>query len=350
MPLHVAGNVLAELLHIHRALGPGPDHAHIPADDVDELRQLVHRELAQDSAQTGLAGVVRGGPARPARLRVGAHGAKFDHGEGAGVQAHALLNVEHRAGGFQLDKQGDEQHEGGEEDQGGDGDGQVIGPFQRKPPPAQGHIAHRQQGQPRQVADRDLGGHDLKHVREDLDAHLLPFAQGDDAHQFAMGRLGQADDHLVDPVLFDDFGDIGGQSQARRIRHANLLAVGLDIAHHLMPGIVRALQFLDEHPPNVAAAHHQHLLTPHPATLQKMDEHVEAPASQGEESDAQSPARQQEAAGEGRHARIDPIGQEKDHRGQGHQEGEGDRPHRLGEDIEKAGRALPVIAPAQVGD
>ncbi len=48
VPQHVPGHGLPEPLDEHGALGPRPDHAHLPAEDVDELRQLVQAETAQE--------------------------------------------------------------------------------------------------------------------------------------------------------------------------------------------------------------------------------------------------------------------------------------------------------------
>ena len=56
----VAGEFLAELLHEVRTFGPRPDQAHVSAQHVPQLRQLVQRRAAQQICRCGL---IRSSPA-----------------------------------------------------------------------------------------------------------------------------------------------------------------------------------------------------------------------------------------------------------------------------------------------
>src|SRR3990172_7897229 len=62
VPQHVARHGPPEPLHEHRPLGPRPDDAHLAAEDVDELRQLVEAEAPGKGADRRGPG---GGPPRP---------------------------------------------------------------------------------------------------------------------------------------------------------------------------------------------------------------------------------------------------------------------------------------------
>src|SRR5262245_3955215 len=97
VPQHVAGDGPAELLDEEWALRSGTDDAHLAAQDVHELGQLVEAEPAQDRAERHATRIVRGCPHRPApRLRIDAHGAQLEHAEPLAVEPHPLLPVEHR--------------------------------------------------------------------------------------------------------------------------------------------------------------------------------------------------------------------------------------------------------------
>src|SRR5260370_34413314 len=79
VPIVVAVDALAEPLHEEGPFRPGTDQRHVALDDAPQLRQLIERQSAQDSAYGGDAGVVLDGPAgvavvaappRPALRRV----------------------------------------------------------------------------------------------------------------------------------------------------------------------------------------------------------------------------------------------------------------------------------------
>jgi hypothetical protein len=111
----------------------GADDAHVPLEDIEQLRNLVQRPVAQEVAYASDAGIVLG-YLQPQALVLGAH----DHGtelvaaEDLAVLAHPLLDVEHRATVVELDGQGDEGHEGGEQGQYSQGDDDVEGTLESK--------------------------------------------------------------------------------------------------------------------------------------------------------------------------------------------------------------------------
>src|SRR5213596_762094 len=100
---HVPGHPAAELLDEARALGARADEAHLTAQDVPELRQLVQAEAPEERPEPRAPRVVRPRPdGAGLALGVHAHRAELEHLEGAPVQPHPLLAVEDGAGGGEL--------------------------------------------------------------------------------------------------------------------------------------------------------------------------------------------------------------------------------------------------------
>src|SRR5437764_12708075 len=66
--LLVERNLLRQLLDEERAFRTRPDEAHVAADDVPQLRQLVEAGLADEAADAGDAVVAVAGPDRRAAL------------------------------------------------------------------------------------------------------------------------------------------------------------------------------------------------------------------------------------------------------------------------------------------
>ncbi len=105
------------LLDVARHLRPRTDQAHRPAQNVDQLGQLVDLRAAQQRAHARnarVAGDRQLGTA--ARGRVG-HRAELEDAEDLAVAPHALLAIEHRAGRIQLDADRHHQHRQGEHGQ-----------------------------------------------------------------------------------------------------------------------------------------------------------------------------------------------------------------------------------------
>jgi hypothetical protein len=106
-----------------RDQGPRADEAHLAAQDVDQLRQLVDRGPAQKAADArdprvladlehdAVVGLVELGELGLARLRVGEHRTELEDRELVAVAAHASLTEEHRAARVELDRDrdGDQQ-------------------------------------------------------------------------------------------------------------------------------------------------------------------------------------------------------------------------------------------------
>ena len=98
--------------------GARADDAHVSLQDIEQLWNLVQGPVAQEAAHASDAGIVFG-HFQPQALVLSAdhHGAELVAAKGLAIFAHPLLDVEHRATVIELDGQGDEGHEGGENDQ-----------------------------------------------------------------------------------------------------------------------------------------------------------------------------------------------------------------------------------------
>ena len=103
-----AVRVLVEALHLLDRQGPGSHEAHLAAQDVPELRQLVEAVAAEEATERGDARVVGDledgtlhlvavGEAGLELLGIEAHRAELDHVERAAVEAGADLAVDRRA-------------------------------------------------------------------------------------------------------------------------------------------------------------------------------------------------------------------------------------------------------------
>ena len=87
----------------------GAHKGHGAAEHVDELAQLVQTAFADQFAHAGDAAIVAHGDLCADLVGILHHGAEFEDAELLSVLGHAHLSVEHRAGGIQLDGDGQQQ-------------------------------------------------------------------------------------------------------------------------------------------------------------------------------------------------------------------------------------------------
>src|SRR5438128_8728669 len=108
----VVGDHRRERRDVFRHLRPWADEAHVAAQDVDELRDLVEAIAPEHGAQPrDAAAVVAQDGVRLARVE-DAHGAELDETEEPAVKADTLLDEEDGAAALQLDAEGHHGHEG----------------------------------------------------------------------------------------------------------------------------------------------------------------------------------------------------------------------------------------------
>ncbi len=124
MPSSLLGRITRQVFHKQ---GAGTDQAHLSLEDIEDFRQLVQAGAAQKAAEGGQPHRV--GERFPLFVAGVGHGAEFEHQEGASVQPRALLTEEDGAPQPPGDEQGDNRHQGGEEQRGGRARGQIQQPL-----------------------------------------------------------------------------------------------------------------------------------------------------------------------------------------------------------------------------
>ena len=197
-----------EPLEVAQRQRPRADEAHLAAQDVPELRDLVEREPAQHRADGRHARVLADLEERPVGLvrglelglldrRVGAHGAELQHPELLLAEADAPVAVEHgparvelhRGGDPEPERQPDEQHEAGDE--------QVEDPLHDPVHPDERGRPQLEQRDPLARHELDARGQQLGGLRRD--PHLDAAAVGvvDDLQQLALAEVRVGHDQLV---------------------------------------------------------------------------------------------------------------------------------------------------------
>lgn len=238
----------AAIEQVDIALGhrPGADQAHLAAEDVDQLRQLIDTGFTEESARSGDSRVVFDLEDRPFRLvemfdfgksglGIDMHRAELEHREDVFAQADPLLDEKDRAGGVEFDRQGDEEKERDEQGQGDNRAAQIKDPFGQQLLGILGDRFHRQQGDVPDHRQAYLGHLDVEHIGHEAEADALLFAGLDDRFGVFEQRAGNGNDHLVDDVFFQAVVDVfhGGDHRDPLNRRADQGGLGIDKADHI---------------------------------------------------------------------------------------------------------------------
>ncbi len=115
MTIHVEGDLPLELIDEGALLRPRPNQAHVPLEDVEELRQLVDAQLADHLAHPGDAHVAILSKLCTGLLRILAHAAELVDAKILVALPHPVLQEHHGPRALQLDEDGRHQHQGGEQ-------------------------------------------------------------------------------------------------------------------------------------------------------------------------------------------------------------------------------------------
>src|ERR671918_1350299 len=110
MSLFVKRNFFRKLGHEVRSLGSWSNKAHLAFQDVPELRNLIHANLADDAADASSACVAFTCPNRSVLFGVSSHRTKFCKHKRATVLSDSVLLVKNRSARFQLDEQRSHEH------------------------------------------------------------------------------------------------------------------------------------------------------------------------------------------------------------------------------------------------
>ena len=200
-----SGAVALDQLDLLRAR---PDDRHLAAQHVDQLRQLVEAEPAQEAPDAGHAGVVGELEHRVAQvveadhvlepvLGVGDHGPELVHLERAAVEPGAGLVEEHGPAAVELDRDRDQGEERGREQEPDRGDDDVEAALdqRRRARRIPGLVLeHRQVGDPREA---HRAGPPVQR-RDHAQLHLALAAERDQAADLARLHPVGGEDHPVD--------------------------------------------------------------------------------------------------------------------------------------------------------
>jgi hypothetical protein len=229
----VVGDLLLQLVHEDRPLGPRPDEAHVAPEDVPELRQLVDARLAHERAVSRHARVVLHGPHGAIPLRILVHRAELDHLELPPALAYALLPVEQRPPRLQPDRHSREKHEGGGDDEPRHREHQIHAAFDLPREARCPEIVGEDEPARSQILHQQFAGEPLGHRVHVLDPHPAELGAKQLADGQASPAIRHADDDPVDRLGGHEPIDIGGRADHARVddRLADAARIVVDEAH-----------------------------------------------------------------------------------------------------------------------
>ena len=198
---HVTGDRAEELFDKVGTLGAGADKAHLAAQNVQELGELVEVGAAEQAAEGGAARVVVGGEGGAAlEFGIEAHGADLDDVEEAAVNPHPLLAVEGGAAIVAMDQPGGEGDEGRGGDEPDERKREIDQALERGVPSLERGLAQAKERDAVEGFDRHAAQEELEGVGDDAELGELAFAGEEDRGDGVAvdERLGE--DHLVDAV------------------------------------------------------------------------------------------------------------------------------------------------------
>ena len=190
----------------------GPDEAHLPFEDIPELRQLVEAETAQDLPDPGQAGIglelEEGGRGVDRAVDVHLHRAELEHPEDPATLGDALLTEEHRSWRAEADGNGDCGPERNADHQGGRRHDQIEGTLYRGLRSGQPDGPDGQRDRSPNLLEGQPRGESLGQVRRD--AYLQAFLAGDlgDLEDVLGADGGGGDEEAVGFVLVDQLPEI----------------------------------------------------------------------------------------------------------------------------------------------
>ena len=111
MAIVVKRDTVVELFYKHALLGARADEAHVAAQNVPKLGQLVQTRFTDKFAHAGDAGIANLGKLRAVCFGVFCHAAKFVDGKFAPALPDAVLGEQRAASAFQHHRQRGEAHQ-----------------------------------------------------------------------------------------------------------------------------------------------------------------------------------------------------------------------------------------------
>ena len=231
------------LVHVGRHR-PRPDEAHVTAEHVPELRQLVEARVAQETSEARDARVVlEQEPDRvralfpellSALVRIRDHGAELEHLEASAAPApDALLNEEDRPA--ELQRYRDEEHDRREEHEEPEGDQNVHSALEGARRTRQARRRQTEHGDSLDVVDLNRGAENVDHVGEEPEADVEAAQAPDQVRELVLVDLRREDQDALDALAPADGRDVARASQVGETRQAIVARAlpGVDISDRL---------------------------------------------------------------------------------------------------------------------
>ncbi len=200
----IMGDLFREVFDVMRTFGARTDEAHVSAQDVPELGQLIQvpaTHKTSEAKQPGVAGL--GADMDVVRLGgIRRHAAELPEREQASAGAHASLCKKHGSvGRLAFDEQCEHGHHGCGEDEADKRAGGVDQAFERAvEKPVDREFLDAQHGQAADHLETQAADEDLERGRNDLPFDEGLFAGLDDRVKLVAGKIGARGDEDVDLV------------------------------------------------------------------------------------------------------------------------------------------------------
>src|SRR3954466_1036711 len=208
MPNHVAGDQLAIQFVVRNRMRSRADDTHAALQNVDELRQLVQRRLAQKSTQRCHAMIIACGLRDLVTVLEYLHGAKLVDQNLFAVEAVTSLPEQHRSARSQLYRQGDRQHEGRYQNQNQRRENDVAGTLDKPVCAVEWRFTY---GKHRNAADRFHARLDKvvqKNIRHKIHRRSCVMKVTQQSQNARLRSHGQRDVNQIDVVPLDILGKL----------------------------------------------------------------------------------------------------------------------------------------------
>src|SRR6266508_3079321 len=256
VPQHIVRKLCTKLLYELRALGTGPDDAHVAEEDVEELRELVEGPRPNPPPYPRSPRIIALGPfGAGVILRADPHRAEFHDLEWLAIETHAHLPIENRSAVFDPDCQRDEEHDRREENERGRRHREIEAALDEAAPAFQRRLGEIDRRQAVDVLDARAQHHELQQVGNDVN--------GDDAscqplEQRLRCAVRQRDENVVDRLLFDHSLYIFDPPETFEMLEPDVVI--LQVADNVEPQLAVQAHALDDRAGEFAVAGDQHAI------------------------------------------------------------------------------------------
>jgi hypothetical protein len=224
VPQHVSLDQLAVHLVVRHCVRPGADDAHPALQHVDELRQLVERGPAHESAQRRDARVTLGALRDLGAVFRDLHGAELVDHDFVAIEAVAALLEDRRAGRAQLDEEREREEQRRDQRQDRERQDDVARALDQPVHPGEGRIAHADDRHAPHRVDAPLDQVRDEHVRNEIDRGRGVAQRVEHAENARLRHHWKRQVDELDVVLLHQLGQLLDLAQHREIARARQAA------------------------------------------------------------------------------------------------------------------------------